>query len=154
ASKRLGVGEAMINWEMFKREFLVKYFSADVRNKKVIEFIEFKQISFSIAEYTVKFESLCRFSPHYNTVEAEEDKCVKFESGLRPDINTVCKKPKTVAGKVFALSGDVAEEMDNLIRDTSANGSVTTKLVCVNCPTVTFPSLEESSSRRVLEGAC
>ncbi|MCI56687.1 cellular nucleic acid-binding protein, partial [Trifolium medium] len=26
------------------------------------------------------------FSPHYNTVEAEYDKCVKFESGLRPDI--------------------------------------------------------------------
>ncbi|MCI49767.1 cellular nucleic acid-binding protein, partial [Trifolium medium] len=34
----------------------------------------------------VKFESLCAFSPHYNTVEAESDKCVKFESGLRPDI--------------------------------------------------------------------
>ncbi|MCI80324.1 GRAS family transcription factor, partial [Trifolium medium] len=25
-------------------------------------------------------------SPHYNTAEAEYDKCVKFESGLRPDI--------------------------------------------------------------------
>ncbi|MCI42772.1 hypothetical protein A2U01_0064009, partial [Trifolium medium] len=33
-----------------------------------------------------KFESLCAFSPHYNTLEAEDDKCVKFESGLRPDI--------------------------------------------------------------------
>ncbi|MCI44734.1 cellular nucleic acid-binding protein, partial [Trifolium medium] len=37
-------------------------------------------------EYAAKFESLCKFSPHYNTVEAENDKCVKFESGLRPDI--------------------------------------------------------------------
>ncbi|MCI32423.1 cellular nucleic acid-binding protein, partial [Trifolium medium] len=26
------------------------------------------------------------FAPHYNTVEAEHDKCVKFESGLRPEI--------------------------------------------------------------------
>ncbi|MCI86865.1 gag polyprotein-related, partial [Trifolium medium] len=26
---------------------------------------------------------------HYNTVEAEEDKCVKFESGLRPDIKHI-----------------------------------------------------------------
>ncbi|MCI43579.1 cellular nucleic acid-binding protein, partial [Trifolium medium] len=26
------------------------------------------------------------FSPRYNTVEAENDKCVKFENGLRPDI--------------------------------------------------------------------
>ncbi|CAJ2656658.1 unnamed protein product, partial [Trifolium pratense] len=32
------------------------------------------------------FEELCAFSPHYNTVDAEEAKCVKFESGLRPDI--------------------------------------------------------------------
>ncbi|MCI37731.1 cellular nucleic acid-binding protein, partial [Trifolium medium] len=33
-----------------------------------------------------KFEELCRFAPHYNTMEVEEDKCVKFENGLRPDI--------------------------------------------------------------------
>ncbi|MCI36668.1 cellular nucleic acid-binding protein, partial [Trifolium medium] len=25
-------------------------------------------------------------APHYNTMEAEEDKCVKFENGLRPNI--------------------------------------------------------------------
>ncbi|MCI37495.1 GRAS family transcription factor, partial [Trifolium medium] len=37
-------------------------------------------------EYAAKFESLCAFSPHYNTAEAEYDKCVKFESGLHPDI--------------------------------------------------------------------
>ncbi|KAK2455196.1 hypothetical protein QL285_002673 [Trifolium repens] len=72
---------------MFKREFLVKYFPADVRNKKVIEFMELKQGSLSVAEYATKFESLCRFSPHYyNTVEAENDICVKFESELHPGI--------------------------------------------------------------------
>ncbi|MCI70515.1 gag polyprotein-related, partial [Trifolium medium] len=40
----------------------------------------------SVSEYAAKFEDLCRFAPHYNTMEAEEDKCVKFENGLRPDI--------------------------------------------------------------------
>ncbi|MCI66144.1 cellular nucleic acid-binding protein, partial [Trifolium medium] len=25
-------------------------------------------------------------APHYNTMEVEEDKCVKFENGLSPDI--------------------------------------------------------------------
>jgi hypothetical protein len=29
-----------------------------------------------------------------------------------------CKKPKKVAGKVFALSGDGADQVDNLIRGT------------------------------------
>ncbi|PNX56827.1 cellular nucleic acid-binding protein, partial [Trifolium pratense] len=48
--------------------------------------MELKQGNMSMAEYSVKFEELCAFSRHYNTVEAENDKCVKFESGLRPDI--------------------------------------------------------------------
>ncbi|MCI63222.1 hypothetical protein A2U01_0084479, partial [Trifolium medium] len=40
----------------------------------------------SVSEYAAKFEELCRFAPHYNTMEAEEDKCVKFENELRSDI--------------------------------------------------------------------
>ncbi|PNY17171.1 GRAS family transcription factor [Trifolium pratense] len=48
--------------------------------------MELKQGSLSVAEYAAKFKELCSFTPHYNTVEAEVDKCVKFDSGLRPDI--------------------------------------------------------------------
>ncbi|MCI11756.1 GRAS family transcription factor [Trifolium medium] len=86
AKQRIGAGGVVITWEMFKREFLMKYFPADVKNKKVVEFMELKQGNMSVTEYAAKFESLCAFSPHYNTAEAEYDKCVKFESGLRPDI--------------------------------------------------------------------
>ncbi|CAJ2642088.1 unnamed protein product [Trifolium pratense] len=86
AKLRMGIGGVVITWEMFKGEFLRKYFPADIRNKKVVEFMELKQGNMSVAEYSVKFEELCAFSPHYNTVDAEEAKCVKFESGLRPDI--------------------------------------------------------------------
>ncbi|MCI60336.1 cellular nucleic acid-binding protein, partial [Trifolium medium] len=62
------------------------YFPADERNRKVIEFMELKQGGMSVSEYAAKFEELCRFSPHYNTMEAEEDKCVKFENEFRLDI--------------------------------------------------------------------
>ncbi|CAJ2646737.1 unnamed protein product [Trifolium pratense] len=86
AKLRMRIGGVVITWEMFKGEFLRKYFPADIRNKKVVEFMELKQGNMSVAEYSVKFEELCAFSPHYNTVDAEEAKCVKFESGLRPDI--------------------------------------------------------------------
>ncbi|CAJ2646034.1 unnamed protein product [Trifolium pratense] len=79
AKLRMGAGGVVITWEMFKGEFLRKYFPADIRNKKVVEFMELKQGNMSVAEYSVKFEELCAFSPHYNTVEAENDKCVKFE---------------------------------------------------------------------------
>ncbi|MCI36356.1 GRAS family transcription factor, partial [Trifolium medium] len=40
----------------------------------------------TVAEYAAKFESLSAFSPYYNTAEAEYDKYVKFESGLRPEV--------------------------------------------------------------------
>ncbi|MCI67025.1 hypothetical protein A2U01_0088283, partial [Trifolium medium] len=42
AKQRLGAGGVVIPWEMFKREFLVKYFPVDVKNKKVVEFMELK----------------------------------------------------------------------------------------------------------------
>ncbi|GAU44090.1 hypothetical protein TSUD_399720 [Trifolium subterraneum] len=104
AKLRLGEIGAVIIWEMFKREFFNKYFPADVKNKKVVEFMKLEQgnmsvaeyaakfeslWNMSVAEYAAKFESLCAFSPHYNTPEAENDKCVKFESGLRPDIKHI-----------------------------------------------------------------
>ncbi|MCI34938.1 hypothetical protein A2U01_0056159, partial [Trifolium medium] len=43
AKQRLGAGGVVITWEMFKREFLINYFPADVRNRKVVEFMELKQ---------------------------------------------------------------------------------------------------------------
>ncbi|GAU46655.1 hypothetical protein TSUD_281460 [Trifolium subterraneum] len=77
AKLRIGDGGVVITWEMFKREFFNKYFPADVKNKKVVEFMKLEQGNMSVAEYAAKFESLCAFSPHYNTPEAENDKCVK-----------------------------------------------------------------------------
>ncbi|CAJ2642459.1 unnamed protein product [Trifolium pratense] len=94
AKLRMGVGGVVITWEMFKGEFLRKYFPADIRNKKVVEFMELKQGNMSVAEYSVKFEELCAFSPHYNTVEAENDKCVKFESEVKvEELPIVCEFP-------------------------------------------------------------
>ncbi|GAU42762.1 hypothetical protein TSUD_239250 [Trifolium subterraneum] len=89
AKLRICNGAVVITWEMFNREFFNKYFPADVKNKKVVEFMRLEQGNMSVAEYAAKFESLCAFSPHYNTPEAENDKCVKFESGLRPDIKHI-----------------------------------------------------------------
>ncbi|MCI42663.1 cellular nucleic acid-binding protein, partial [Trifolium medium] len=43
AKQRLEVDGTFITWARFKREFLTKYFPADERNLKVIEFMELKQ---------------------------------------------------------------------------------------------------------------
>lgn len=75
-----------ISWTVFKNEFIEKYFSDDDRNKIEIEFLQLKQGSVTIVDYMDKFEELVIYSPHYNGAEAEESKCVKFESGLHPNI--------------------------------------------------------------------
>ncbi|XP_020202806.1 uncharacterized protein LOC109788483 [Cajanus cajan] len=78
-----------VNWENFKQLFLEKYFSRDVRHKKQVEFLELKQGENFVAEYVTKFENLVRFCPMYEGVGNEEEKCVKFVSGLRPQIKQV-----------------------------------------------------------------
>ncbi|XP_057426016.1 uncharacterized protein LOC130719407 [Lotus japonicus] len=75
-----------MTWEIFKNSFLEKYFPADARGRKEMEFLELKQEAMSVGEYAAKFEELCRFHPHYSAANDETSKCVKFEYGLRPDI--------------------------------------------------------------------
>ncbi|XP_020230883.1 uncharacterized protein LOC109811530 [Cajanus cajan] len=89
ALQRMIVVGTQVNWENFKQLFLEKYFPRDVRLKKQVEFLEFKQGDNSVAEYVTKFEDLVRFCPMYDGVGNEEDKCVKFVSGLRPEIKQV-----------------------------------------------------------------
>ncbi|MCI61545.1 hypothetical protein A2U01_0082802, partial [Trifolium medium] len=73
ANPKLGAGGALVTWDRFKIEFLIKYYPTDERNRKVVEFMELKQGNMIVTEYAAKFEELCRFAPHYNIVEAEED---------------------------------------------------------------------------------
>lgn len=75
-----------ITWTNLKREFLEKYLPKDVCNRKEVEFLELKQSNMNVVEYAKKFEELSRFFLHYNRVDAEGRKCVKFESGLHPEI--------------------------------------------------------------------
>jgi len=56
AKRRLEDGGDMVSWERFKEEFFRKYFLADLRNKKEVEFLQLKQGGMSFAEYAAKFE--------------------------------------------------------------------------------------------------
>ena len=62
AEQMLGPGGAEITWINFKREFLNKYFPRAVRTAKELELAQLKQGAMTIADYTRKFEELCRFS--------------------------------------------------------------------------------------------
>ncbi|XP_050914665.1 uncharacterized protein LOC127129553 [Lathyrus oleraceus] len=84
--KRFDEDGIEVTWELFRDAFLEKYFPKDVCGKKEIEFLELKQGNGTIADSAAKFEELIKFCPHYNTVNVEISKCLKFVNGLRPDI--------------------------------------------------------------------
>ena len=86
---RLVIGGAAITWAIFRENFLGKYFPESVRNQKIQEFLNLKQGNMTISEYAVKFEELTRYFPYYDTLPDERQKCVKFESGLKPDMAIV-----------------------------------------------------------------
>ncbi|XP_073035270.1 uncharacterized protein [Primulina eburnea] len=73
-----------LKWEEFKELFYAKYFSREVKAKKVKEFLELRQDSLSVAEYTLKFEEGCVFVPFI--AENDKDKGEHFLRGLKPEI--------------------------------------------------------------------
>lgn len=79
---RMEAGVVVVSWEKFKEEFLKKYFPADIKSKKEVEFLHLKHGSMSVAKYAAKFEELSRFCPYINAKDAEESKCIKCERGL------------------------------------------------------------------------
>lgn len=71
-----------ITWDNFKEIFLENYFQIDVRNKKEMKFLELKQGNMVVADYTLKFEELSRYHPHFNGEARERSKSMKFIYGM------------------------------------------------------------------------
>ncbi|XP_075489504.1 uncharacterized protein LOC142528347 [Primulina tabacum] len=81
-------------WNEFKDLFHGKYFSKEVKAKKVKEFLELRQDSMTVTEYTLKFEEGCVFLPFI--AEIDKDKGEHFLRGLKPDIRRDVHMSKVV----------------------------------------------------------
>ncbi|XP_073037764.1 uncharacterized protein [Primulina eburnea] len=68
----------------FKELFYAKYFSREVKAKKVKEFLALSQDSFSVTRYKLKFEEGCMFVPFI--AENDKDKGEHFLRVLKPEI--------------------------------------------------------------------
>ncbi|XP_073031204.1 uncharacterized protein [Primulina eburnea] len=64
-------------WNEFKELFHAKYFSKEIKAKKVKEFLELRQASLSVTEYILKFEEGCVFVPFI--AENDKDKVVTYQ---------------------------------------------------------------------------
>jgi len=55
-----------ITWEVFKQNFLEKYFPEDLRRRKEVEFFNLHQGIMFVREYAAKFDELSKFCPYFH----------------------------------------------------------------------------------------
>ncbi|XP_073300529.1 uncharacterized protein [Primulina huaijiensis] len=83
-----------LKWDEFKEFFYAKYFSREVKAKKVKECLELKHDALSVTEYTLNFEEGCVFVPFI--AENDKDKGEHFLRGLKPEIRRDVHMSKVV----------------------------------------------------------
>ncbi|KAL2232342.1 UNVERIFIED_CONTAM: hypothetical protein Sindi_1414200 [Sesamum indicum] len=89
---------ATLTWNDFLKEFVDKYTPPVYRNRKKVEFLEFKQNELSVAEYELQFVRLSKYAP--KEVSTDELRRDRFERGLRLEIREkiAIKPPSYAAG--------------------------------------------------------
>ncbi|XP_069155767.1 uncharacterized protein [Solanum lycopersicum] len=68
------LGEVPANWELFKTTFLERFFPKEMREAKVEVFINLKQASITVCEYSLKFAKLSRLMEYVQQVEDNQNK--------------------------------------------------------------------------------
>ncbi|XP_015949567.1 uncharacterized protein LOC107474463 [Arachis duranensis] len=98
--------------ELFQTAFYKKYFHESTREAKEMELMQLKQGSMSVAEYTNKFEELCRFSQvcqgYPETFESW--RCIKYQRGLKDKIITAVAPMKIRVFSDLVNKARVVEE--------------------------------------------
>ncbi|KAF9670394.1 hypothetical protein SADUNF_Sadunf13G0063700 [Salix dunnii] len=88
-SARVTVNVPTLTWEKFKEMFYNKYFTADVKARKIQDFLELKQNGMSVGEYARRFEQGCRFVPFI--AEDENLKKNRFLTGLNLRVRSMVR---------------------------------------------------------------
>ena len=81
-SRALGV--VPITWELFNTAFLERFFPREMREAKVEEFINLKQGSMTVNEYSMKFLKLLSYAT--SLVSNSRDEMFRFLTGIAEDL--------------------------------------------------------------------
>ena len=82
-------GRVPITWELFKTTFLEIFFSRDMRESMVEEFINLKLGYMKIREYSLKFVNLLRYAT--SLVSTSRDEMKRFLTGINGDLEKKCR---------------------------------------------------------------
>ncbi|KAL0449825.1 UNVERIFIED_CONTAM: hypothetical protein Slati_1538900 [Sesamum latifolium] len=84
-SVKRGYEPGEITWAEFQKEFDDKYRPKMYRDKKRMKFLNLVQgDNQTVAKYELRFAALAKYAPE--AVVTQEDRCYRFEQGLRPEI--------------------------------------------------------------------
>ncbi|WMV50061.1 hypothetical protein MTR67_043446 [Solanum verrucosum] len=80
----------VVLWEEFKLAFLNRFFSLELREAKLVEFMNLKQGAMSVRKYALKFVQLSKYAPHL--VADSRSRMNKFVMGVYKKIRFVFRK--------------------------------------------------------------
>ncbi|KAF3626368.1 putative ribonuclease H protein-like [Capsicum annuum] len=89
-----------IEWEEFVIDFLNKFFPQELREAKVLEFINLKQGNMTVREYSLRFNQLARYAPH--VVADNRAKMSKFVSGVNDSAVIKCRSAMLIGDMTLA----------------------------------------------------
>ena len=108
-----------LTWAHFIEVFNGKYFSSDVKSKKVQEFMELNQTGLSVAEYVRQFEQGCRFVPFISgDADLKKD---HFLRGLTPRVKSMVRMSSaTTYGDMVGKALMVEEDQKEIVKELQA----------------------------------
>ncbi|XP_075504513.1 uncharacterized protein LOC142541954 [Primulina tabacum] len=105
---KVTVNVQTLQWNEFKELFYDKYFSTDVKTRKVKEFLELKQGNLNVNDYILKFEEGCLFVPFISS--NDKDRGEYFMRGLRAEIRRDVIMSKAATYKEIVENALLAEQ--------------------------------------------
>ncbi|XP_073024282.1 uncharacterized protein [Primulina eburnea] len=105
---KVTVNVQTLKWNEFKELFYDKYFSTDVKTRKVKEFLVLNQGNLNVNDYILKFEEGCLFVPFI--ASNDKDRGEHFMRGLRAEIRRDVRMSKAATYKEIVEKALLAEQ--------------------------------------------
>ena len=83
------LGGVPVTWELFKTAFLERFFPREMKEAKAEEFINLKQRSMTVREYSLKFLKLSRYAT--SLVSNSKDEINRLLTGIAEDLEEECR---------------------------------------------------------------
>ena len=85
----IGIWGGPVTWSVFKAAFVDRFFRREMREEKVMEFINLCQGGRSIRQYSSEFVTLYKYAP--SLVSDRRDEMSRFAMGVSKDLQDECQ---------------------------------------------------------------